>query len=302
MRKIFPYITLVFLLLLASSTVYGQDITPTPQESLLWLMIFVIVGISVVCIVLSLTILALIGKAKEKSQAESSEGLVTEQVEQVDLWQKLKARLTAAVPINREAEIDMGHSYDGIRELDNKLPPWWLYGFYLTILIGVAYFYYYHIATDWSSDLEYRTEMAEGAKIREAYLAKVANLVNEETVQALSSSTDLTAGKTIYKNNCVACHGDKGQGGIGPNLTDAYWLHGGGIKNVFKTVKYGVIERGMTPWKDVLKPQEIQQVSSFILTMEGTSPPNPKSPQGETWTPPAETSAADTLQAISMNP
>lgn len=302
MRKIFPYITIVFLLLLASSTVYGQEITPTPQDALLWLMIFVIVGISVVCIVLSLTILALVGKAKEKSQAESSEGLVTEKVEHIDLWQKLKARLTAAVPITREAEIDMGHSYDGIRELDNKLPPWWLYGFYLTIVIGVAYFYYYHIATDWSSDQEYRTEMAEGAKVREAYLAKVANLVNEETVKPLSSSTDLTAGKTIYKNNCVACHGDKGQGGIGPNLADAYWLHGGGIKNVFKTVKYGVIERGMTPWKDVLKPQEIQQVSSFILTMEGSNPPNPKNPQGEIWTPPAETNAPDTLQAISMNP
>lgn len=301
MRKLFPYFlyTLCFLLL-SSGILLGQEATPSPAESLFWLMVFVLVGISVVCIVLSFTILALISKAKAEAPVKEQ---VKQKVyvEEPDFWQKAWKKLTSAVPVARESEIDMGHDYDGIRELDNKLPPWWLYGFYLSIIISVFYLYYYHIGNDWSSDQEYRQEMAEGEKIRQAYLAKVANLVNEETVSELSSKGDLTAGKAIYTKNCVACHGNMGQGGIGPNLTDPYWLHGGGIKNVFKTVKYGVIERGMTPWQDILKPQEIQQVSSYILTLADSNPPEAKDPQGELWKPEDE-NPTDTLQVISMNP
>jgi len=301
MRKIIPYITLFLSLLLLTGALFGQETSPTANESLLWLLMFVIVGISVVCIVLAVTILALISKVKEQASEQVETSSPKSQVQQEDIWQKLKKKLTAAVPMSREAEIDMGHSYDGIRELDNKLPPWWLYSFYLTIIISIAYMYYYHIGNDWSSEQEYQIEMAEGEKIRQAYLAKVANLVNEETVSQLSEQSALEEGKTIYKSNCVACHGDQGQGGIGPNLGDSYWLHGGGIKNIFRTVKYGVIERGMTPWKDILKPQEIQQVSSFIMSLEGSNPPNPKDPQGEIWTPDMENNATDSVQVISMN-
>ncbi|MDW3652027.1 MAG: cbb3-type cytochrome c oxidase N-terminal domain-containing protein [Bacteroidia bacterium] len=300
MYKKFIYIFSMLILLFASGTVLGQAGEASSQESLLWLLMMVIIGMSVVCIALAFTILALIARVREAKAETSAEGQASAQKEPVDLWKKFKAKLTAAVPVSRESEIDLGHSFDGIRELDNKLPPWWLYGFYFTIVISFVYMYVYHIDGDWSSDQEYRVEMAEAQKIKDAYLAKVANMVNEETVEHLTAAQDISEGESIYMANCVACHGAVGQGGIGPNLTDPYWLHGGGIKNVFKSVKYGIPEKGMIPWQDALKPLEIQQVSSFIMNMEGTNPPDGKAPQGEIWEP--EVMTTDTLQTISMNP
>ncbi|MEL6253297.1 MAG: cbb3-type cytochrome c oxidase N-terminal domain-containing protein [Bacteroidota bacterium] len=300
MYKKFVYIFSTLILLFASGIALGQAGEASPQESLLWILMSVVVGMSVVCIVLAFTILALIAKVREAKAETSVEGQAATQQEAVDLWKKLKARLTAAVPVAQEAKIDLGHSFDGIRELDNKLPPWWLYGFYFTIVFAFVYMYIYHIDGDWSSDQEYRIEMAEAQKVKDAYLAKVANMVNEETVESLTASQDISEGKSIFKTNCVACHGNEGQGISGPNLTDQYWLHGGGIKNVFKSIKYGIPERGMAPWQSILKPLEIQQVASFIMSMEGSNPVGAKAPQGEEWVP--EEMALDTLQAISMNP
>lgn len=300
MYKKFIYIFSMLILLLASGTALGQAGEANPQESLLWVLMSVVIGLSIVCIVLAITILALIARVREAKAKTSAEGQALAQREPVDLWKKIRAKLTAAVPVARESEIDLGHSFDGIRELDNKLPPWWLYGFYFTIVLSFVYMYIYHIDGDWSSDQEYKIEMAEAQKVKDAYLAKVANMVNEETVASLTAAQDISEGKSIYMANCVACHGAAGQGGIGPNLTDPYWLHGGGIKNVFKSVKYGIPEKGMIPWQDALKPLEIQQVSSFIMSMEGTNPPDGKDPQGDIWEP--EVATTDTLQAISMNP
>ena len=300
MYKKFIYIFSMLILLFASGTVLGQAGEASPQESLLWVLMSVVVGMSIVCIALAFTVLALIARVREAKEASSEEVQAVAQKEPVDLWKKIRAKLTAAVPVSRESEIDLGHSFDGIRELDNKLPPWWLYGFYFTIALSFVYMYIYHIDGDWSSDQEYRVEMAEAQKIKDAYLAKVANLVNEETVESLTASQDISEGKSIFKANCIACHGNEGQGISGPNLTDPYWLHGGGIKNVFKSIKYGIPERGMAPWQSILKPLEIQQVASYIMSMEGSNPEGAKAPQGEEWVP--EQISMDTLQAISMNP
>ena len=145
--------------------------------------------------------------------------------------------------------------------------------------------------------------MQEAAKVKEAYLAKVAAGVNENNVIALTDASKIAEGEQIYTTYCVACHGAEGQGGIGPNMTDEYWLHGGDIKDVFKTIKYGVIDKGMTPWQEMLKPQEMQAVASFILTLQGTNPPDAKGPQGELYAPETEPSETDSLQTenISMN-
>ena len=90
-------------------------------------------------------------------------------------------------------------------------------------------------------------------------------------------------GELIFKSFCAACHGQKGEGTVGPNFTDEYWIHGGGIQNVFKTIKYGVPDKGMIAWAAQLKPADMQKVASYILTLKGTNPPNPKAPQGEIW-------------------
>jgi cytochrome c oxidase cbb3-type subunit 3 len=211
-------------------------------------------------------------------------------------WSQFMKAATKAVPVGREQDIDLGHDYDGIRELDNKLPPWWLWLFYVTIIFSVIYLGALHVTGAAPSIHEEYDKNMEVAKAEvAAFVAKQADQVDENSVVALTDETELSLGQSVYKTNCVACHGQSGEGGIGPNLTDEYWLHGGGIKNVFTTIKYGVIDKGMQSWKDQLRSSDMQRVASYILTIKGTNPPNPKAPQGDIWAPEASavTPAAD---------
>lgn len=260
------------------------------QRELFILLIATMIVVAVVSLVLSLTILVLV-RQKRTVTNEAGEPVPAESKPLLN-WSSIERTLTDAVPVEEEAAIDMGHDYDGIRELDNNLPPWWKYGFYLTIVFAVVYLWYYHVSSDWSSRQEYEMEMAEAAVQKEAYLAQVSNLVDESNVVFLADASDLAAGKEIYDVNCLACHGPQGEGGVGPNLTDPYWIHGGGIEDVFSVIKYGVPAKGMISWQAQLKPAQMQQVASYILTMQGTNPPNGKEPQGELYTPAEEDSPA----------
>ena len=201
-------------------------------------------------------------------------------------WQKLTERLEGAVPIENEKDILFDHAFDGIRELDNKLPPWWVGMFYITIIISGIYWYTYHMSDIGLSSAEkYELEMEEAEEAVKDFLAKQADLVTEENVELLTSEEDLALGQTVYQNLCVACHGTQGEGGVGPNFADEYWIHGGDIKDLFKTIKYGVPEKGMISWSSQLRPSDMQKVASYILTFQGTNPPNPKEPQGDLWKP-----------------
>lgn len=205
-------------------------------------------------------------------------------LEEKSLFDKLSEWMWSIVPVSQEKTIDLGHDYDGIRELDNRLPPWWLLLFYGSIVFGGIYMYYYHWSgNEWSSEKEYEIAMDEAEMQKAAYLDRMANLVNENSVTRLTDGQSMTEGGEIYKANCLACHGAGGEGGVGPNLTDQYWIHGGGISNVFKTIKYGVPEKGMISWKSQLKPVAMQKVASYILSLEGTNPPNAKAQEGELW-------------------
>lgn len=188
------------------------------------------------------------------------------------------------VPQEREGEITLDHNYDGIRELDNHLPPWWVNMFILTIIWAFGYMYFYHWGGGGVNQAEeYKQEVETAKKEIAIALAGKANAVDESNVVALTESADLGQGELIFKSTCAACHGQNGEGTVGPNFTDEYWLHGGGIKNVFKTIKYGVPEKGMIAWSSQLKPSDMQKVASYILTLKGTNPPNPKAPQGVIW-------------------
>lgn len=205
--------------------------------------------------------------------------------------------LTDAVPIDREEEIMLDHEYDGIRELDNNLPPWWVWLFYATIIYAFVYLIYYHVLPYGESQQEeYIAELKQADLEREAYLATAKNLIDESSVVYLEDPSDLAAGKKIYNGNCQACHAPDGGGGVGPNLTDEYWIHGGGIADIFTTVKYGVPTKGMISWESQLNPMQMAQVSSYIKSLTGTIPANPKDPQGEIWNPEnSDTIAPDSL-------
>ncbi|WP_430901037.1 MULTISPECIES: cbb3-type cytochrome c oxidase N-terminal domain-containing protein [unclassified Paraflavitalea] len=185
-------------------------------------------------------------------------------------------------PAEQEADIDLGHDYDGIRELDNRLPPWWLWGFYITIVAAGIYLYRYHVAHSAPLSAEELAIEMKAADARQAeYLKKAANNVDESNVKVLTASTDLDAGKTLFIQNCTVCHGKNAEGMVGPNLTDDYWIHSGSVSDIFKSIKYGWPDKGMKSWKDDLTPNQMAQLSSYILSLKGTNPANAKAPQGE---------------------
>lgn len=197
-------------------------------------------------------------------------------------WKKFNDGLWNRASMEEENDILMDHDYDGIRELDNVLPPWWLALFWGGIIYGVAYFAYYHVLDyGQSSSEEYTTEIEYAQAQVENFLSKQADRVDENNVAIVTDEAKLSLGETIYTTNCAVCHGQGGEGGIGPNFADKYWIHGGHINDVYKTIKNGVPAKGMISWKSQLRPSDIQNVSSYILTMEGTNPENQKEAQGE---------------------
>ena len=197
-------------------------------------------------------------------------------------WATMDAKLfTKAIPIEKEADHLLDHDYDGIQELDNSLPPWWKYGFYITVVIAVFYMLRFHVwNTGLTPEQEYNTEMAAAEKRLEEYRKKAGDMVDEKTV-TLADAKGIEEGQKIFQTACMACHGGKGEGGVGPNLTDNYWMHGGSINDVFKTIKYGVPDKGMQAWEKTYSPSQIKNIASYIKTIVGTNPPNGKAPQGD---------------------
>jgi cytochrome c oxidase cbb3-type subunit 3 len=193
-------------------------------------------------------------------------------------------KLLGSKPIEEEGEIIIDHDYDGIKELDNRLPPWWVYLFYITIAFAGVYLVRFQILKDYTQAEEYQQEMAAARMAIEEYKKTAKNLVDVNTVELLTEASDLKSGEAIFAGNCAVCHMVDGGGGIGPNLTDDYWILGGGIRNIFQTISEGGrAGKGMVAWKTNLKPLEMAQVASYIMTLHGTTPANPKAPEGEIW-------------------
>ncbi|RZK46479.1 MAG: c-type cytochrome [Hymenobacter sp.] len=173
----------------------------------------------------------------------------------------------------------MGHEYDGIAEYDNDLPPWWKYGFALTVVFAAGYLGYYQVAKAGpNSQAEYETEMRQATLLLSADADDPNKLT---TYTALKTPADLSAGKGIFATNCAPCHGPDAEGKVGPNLTDEYWLHGGELNHVYKTIKFGVQGKGMVAWKGKLSGKQILQVASYVQSLQNSKPANAKEPQGE---------------------
>ena len=220
--------------------------------------------------------------------------------EERSIVQIIMQKLTRSTPVEKEEEIDLDHNYDGIRELDNKLPPWWVWGFYITIAWAVIYLVRTHVLDlEPTPKEEYEIAMAEAEKQKEEYMKTQENMVDEKTVSLLTAESALQEGQQLFNKHCAVCHQKDGGGSVGPNLTDQYWLHGNKIGDIFSTIKYGVPEKGMISWQDQLNPKQMQKVASYVKSMEGTTPSDPKEPQGELIKPSEESgeSASDSANA-----
>ena len=240
----------------------------------------------VALILLAIVVIAFIGLIYFESRKEVEK-------RKVSLITKLDHILNKSVPIEKEEEILLDHDYDGIKELDSRVPPWYTGLFYATIIFSIIYLLNFHVFKTGNLMYEEYEEEMRTASLRQAELMNSGALITEESVTQLTDEISILKGKEIYDANCVACHTADGGGLVGPNLTDKYWIHGGGIKNIFKTIKYGVPSKGMISWQTQLNPLQMQEVASYVMTLEGTTPLAPKAPEGEVWVDDESTSTID---------
>lgn len=253
--------------------------------------------IAVVIVLISMVAAAMIrvlNTLSEQMEREKAAKLGIAYKPKPSFWDKFSTAVNDAVPVEQEKSIELDHNYDGIRELDNHLPPWWKYLFYFTIVWGIIYVIVYHFTNSLPlPGEEYKNELAEAEQVKQKYLATQPRVEIDENALTYSADAEIIAkGNEIYQINCSPCHKADGGGGIGPNLTDAYWLHGGDVKNVYATIKNGVPEKGMVSWAAVLKPEEIRNVSFYVMSLQGTNPPGAKAAQGTLAAPAAPASPA----------
>ncbi|MBK7391389.1 MAG: c-type cytochrome [Bacteroidetes bacterium] len=292
------------LFLVSSTAVMAQETGPVAQKAsetlpkivtdpLNYIIAFSFLVMIGAILVLMRVIRILTDELAPKKIVASEPGQVAEIVaKKPSFWTKLGQSFNDSVPVENEADVLLDHNYDGIKELDNNLPPWWKYGFYLTIIFAVIYMVDYHVVGAGNVQLdEYNAQLAEAELQKAERLKLVANNVDESTVTYLTEETAIANGNKIYVDKCLVCHGKAGEGIVGPNLTDEYWIHGGAAGDIFKTIKYGVPSKGMLAWQGQLTPVQIQEVTSFIHTLKGTKPANAKAPQGDLYTEVSTTAA-----------
>lgn len=201
---------------------------------------------------------------------------------ETESYKKLMKLLTKAEPLEDEHKLLLDHDYDGIKELDNNLPPWWVYLFYSCIVFAAVYLVRFEMMGGDTPEMELKKELAQAKIDVEEYMKTAPDLMDEKSVTLLTDAAELEKGKAIFTSNCAACHRADAGGQIGPNLTDDNWILGGGIKNIFHTITNGGRDgKGMVAWKGTLKPKEIQHVASYIISLRGSNPKDPKASEGD---------------------
>lgn len=267
------------LLVLAKAFTSYENPFSFYENPLVWITLIAFVTV----VILKERINIVIKNNAKKAQAEK-DGITLDEGSDSSWLVDLMQKLTGSKPMEQEEEIVLDHDYDGIKELDNSLPPWWVYMFYITIIFGVIYLVRFEILDGDSQAVEYEKEVAAAKIAIDKYKETAPDLVDASSVVLLTDEADLNEGKEIYTLNCAMCHLADGGGSIGPNLTDENWILGGGIKNVFATISNGGRDgKGMIAWGKTLKPTEIAKVSSYILSLQGTTPAAPKKAEGEIW-------------------
>jgi len=292
MKRIFSILRIIGLLVLAivlaEATLETGDKNIFEAYPIVWLIfgVILLIGIAIEVSVAALD-RTLYMSLKPDARVEYDKAIAVKEQNRFAWFKETYDKLLDKKPIEKEEEIILDHNYDGIKELDNNLPPWWTYGFYATIIFAGVYLARYHIFDGSTQKEEYLMEVAEAKAAVEEYKKNAKGLIDANTVELLTGTEDINSGKAIFSGNCAACHKIDGGGGIGPNLTDSYWILGGGIKNVFNTISEGGrAGKGMVSWKTDLKPEEMAQVASYVLSLHETTPLDPKEPEGELWVDP----------------
>lgn len=217
---------------------------------------------------------------EKKIRRLEEEALLALEKQKPTIW----TRLMQLKPMEEEKNLVMDHKFDGIAELNNPTPAWFMVLFYGTIIFAICYLLTYHVfGFGKLQDEEYVAEIEQAADAKAAFLANPVNsasAVNENNIKQSKDAAVLKSGGALFATRCPPCHGDHGQGIVGPNLTDEFWLHGGKIKDVFKTIKYGVPDKGMISWEKSMSAQQISDIANYVLSLQGTKPAGAKAPQG----------------------
>jgi len=277
---------MMLMMLLTTAASFGQTesaVEAVPFEMIVVLgFAFVVVIVVLMVAVMMLRVLKTMVRDQAIRRAEEAGEVF---VEEAGIWEKLdKKILTQAVPLEDEQSIVLDHDYDGIKELDNHLPPWWKYMFYLTVVFAVVYVSIYHVFDTMPLQAqEYENEMALAEAQKSSLIAEGGGAsIDENNVVYSTDEAILANGAKVYTMNCAPCHKANGEGGIGPNLTDEYWVNNGGsINDIFTAVKYGFPSKGMISWEPLLSAQQMSDVSSFVKSINGSNPANAKAAQGE---------------------
>ena len=307
MKTIYKEIALTFTLLIMTmmgSPLFAQTTSGggVNQDTLLMIVLGLVLVVAILVLIVAIYMVTVLKTILKKEEVQKAEKAGVELKPEKSLWKSIDEKLTGAVPIEREEDVMLDHDYDGIKELDNHLPPWWKALFYFTIIVGVIYLFGYHVIDIFPlQEEEYATQLAEAeaqlASLEESGAVEIIDVDNP--VQSEKSDV-IASGKSVFAINCASCHADDGGGKpqLGPNLTDNYWLHGGDFKSVFKTIHNGVPGTNMLEWGQLLSPVQIRDVASYVMTLRGTTPANPKEPEGELYEP--ETASSDSTPADSV--
>jgi cytochrome c oxidase cbb3-type subunit III len=259
---------------------------PFSHPMLTYYVVFALLFVSIVLVsVVAIYVFRIVSIFGEQVEKDKAQKLGVEYVPASGWWERFTQWMNASVPVEQEKNIELDHSYDGIKELDNHLPPWWKWLFYGTIGWAVVYVIVFHFSAMLPlSEEEYQIEIAQAEEqARQLKAEQPQASIDEGNLQYTSDPAILEKGKTVFANNpCGSCHRNDGGGNtIGPNLTDEYWIHGGDVKNVFKTIKNGAVDKGMPAWGNAMSAQDLRDVTFYIMSLQGTKPLNGKAPQGE---------------------
>jgi cytochrome c oxidase cbb3-type subunit III len=273
-------ISFIILTILIVTNAFGQGVDGAASgfpTALLWIF-YLVLGL----LLLITYTLFIVSKELKRFVLRKNE------TEEAKMWDSRSSweKIFQLKPVGTDTDTVINEPHDGIYELDNPPPPWFMFLFFGCIAISAIYFIRFSL-----TDYGYSQEDEYIAEVQAAEVKQTANLVaedqniDENSVVALTDITEIDAGKMVYIQNCKVCHDEGGKGNTGPNLTDEYWKHGGSTKEIFKTIKYGVVDKGMRAWADDLSPKKIQQVVSYIMSLQGSKPEGAKAPEGDKWVP-----------------